>query len=380
MTKILFPVVVPLALFAGFLRLAPVAAWVAREAGGGARERIAAVQKACRAEFPLRRFFIDLNGLYVRCAGRRLCNNVMRMEDGMLVRAKVGAILDLDRCAAGVSDIAAEFASRGTRVIYAQLPGKPDGGGDRLAAATDALLAGLASSGVETLDLRGRYAGSSGLLARYFFRTDHHWNMDAVFDAAGVLAAMLGNGSAFQPGGWARRTLPVPFLGSQGKRTGRWFAGTDELSYYEPLSKGAYRIELVGGDGRPVVHEGGFEVLLDPEVLVAGSDVHEGNAYKIYRGIGGVSPCVRYRHVGAGGGKRLALIGDSFVRPLGALLSAAFEDVLVVDPRYPCGGVSVRRRVREFAPDVLIVGYNPFALVRPKGVYAPYAFFEFPEE
>ena len=368
------------ALIAGFVRLAPVAVRAACSATGGARERIAAVQKACRAEFPGRYFFVDLNGLYARCTGRRLCNNVRRLDGGMLVRAKVGETLDPARCAAGVADIAGEHAARGARVVYVQLPGKPDGGAERLRAAADALLATLASSGVETLDLRGRYAGSPELLERYFFRTDHHWNMDAVLDAAGVLAAALGDARALRPGGWVKRELPSTFLGSQGKRTGQWFAGVDSLSYYEPVRTGDYCIELAGGDGRTESHAGGFDVVLDPGILSSRLDVHEENAYKVYRGIGGIWPCVRYRHADADNEMRLAVIGDSFVRPLGALLSAAFVDVLVVDPRYPCGGVSVRRRVREFAPDVLIVAYNPYALVLPKGMYATYALFEFPEE
>ena len=120
------------ALLAGFVRLAPVAVRAACSATGGVRERIAAVQKACRAEFPGRYFFVDLNGLYARCTGRRLCNNVRRLDGGMLVRAKVGETLDPARCAAGVADIAGEHAARGARVVYVQLPGKPDGGAERL--------------------------------------------------------------------------------------------------------------------------------------------------------------------------------------------------------------------------------------------------------
>lgn len=368
-----------LALATGAANLLPVAVRAARQSGGGVRERIAAVQKACRTEFPKRYFFVDLNGLYARCAGRRRCNNVRQLEGGMLVRAKTGDTLDPARCAAGLVELAAEHAARGARVLYAQLPGKPDIGSEKLATAADVFLSRLLDGRIEVLDLRKRYAGTPDLLARWFFRTDHHWNIDAVLDAAGVLAATLGDARDFAPEKWTKRTLPYAFLGSQGKRTGQWFAGTDDLWYYEPVCGGHYRIDLVGGDGAVDVRQGGFDVLLDDEVLKTRPDVHEGNAYKIYRGIGGITPHVRYRHGEAANKMRLAVVGDSFVRPLGALLSAAFADVLVVDPRYPCGGVSVRRRLRDFAPDVLVVAYNPFAFVRPKGLYAQYAFFEFPE-
>ncbi len=368
-----------LVLATGAAKLLPVAMRAARESRGGARERIAAVQKACRAEFPERYFFVDLNGLYARCAGRRRCNSVRLIDGGMLVRAKTGETLDPERCADGLAELAAEHAARGARVLYAQLPGKPDTGSEKLSAAANVFLSRLQDGKIEVLDLRKRYAGTPELLERWFFRTDHHWNIDAVLDAACVLAARLGDARDLAPEGWSKRTLPYAFLGSQGKRTGQWFAGTDALSYYEPVCGGHYRIDLVGGDGAVDSRQGGFDVLLDDEVLKTVPDVHEGNAYKIYRGIGGITPHVRYRHGEATNKMRLAVVGDSFVRPLGALLSAAFADVLVVDPRYPCGGVSVRRRLRDFAPDVLVVAYNPFAFVRPKGLYAQYAFFEFPE-
>ncbi len=379
--KRVISILVVLVLVAGSACLLPVATRAARDAGGGAKERVAAIQKACRAEFPNRNFFVDLNGFYARCSGRRLCNGVRRLDGGMLVRARVGEPLDPARCAAGISKLAVDHELRGVRVLYVQLPGKPDVGGERLGATVDAFLEYLKAVGVETLDLRDRYAGTHDKLTRWFFRTDHHWNIDAAFDATRVLATRLGDPRDLAPEGWTERTLPYAFLGSQGKRTGRWFAGVDKLSYLEPVVGGQCRIELTGGDGKTEVREGGFDVFLDQEVLGEVPDIHAGNAYKVYRGIGGITPCVRYWRREASNKLRVAVVGDSFVRPMGALLSAAFEDVMAVDPRYPCGDASVSRLLRDFEPDVLVVALNPFAFVRPKGgLYTQYAFFEFPEK
>jgi hypothetical protein len=53
------------------------------------------------------------------------------------------------------------------------------------------------------------------------------------------------------------------------------------------------------------------------------------------------------------------------------------EDLLVIDPRYPCGTSSVREKIMSYRPDVVMLCINPFALVRNKGAYPQYAFTEF---
>lgn len=367
-----------LILAVGFACLSPVAVRTLRGSSGGVRTRIDAITKKCRAEFPARYFFVDLNGLYARCTGRRLCNRVFRRDDGMLVRAKSGTPLDPGRCSAGIASLSDDLAKNGTEFIFVQLPGKPDRGGELLTACVDTILSALSAANVKTVDLRDRYSGTDASLERYFFRTDHHWNMDAVIDAAELLSRRLGAENVFGRDRWERRVLRRWFLGSQGKRTGVCFGGVDDLAYYVPRHGGVYMIELTRQDGTVERASGGFEINMDLFFLESRGDVHEENAYKIYRGIGGITPCVRHRHPGAPVRKRVAVIGDSFVRPLEACLSAAVEDLLVVDPRYPCGTSSVKEKITAFRPDVVMLCINPFALVRNKGVYPQYAFCEFP--
>lgn len=337
------------------------------------------VRQTCRAEFPLKHAFVDLNGLWARATGRRLCNGVFRRPDGMLVRAKVAETLDVATCEAGLVSFARDLKDRDVRLVYVQLPGKPDRGGEKLMTLTDALLAGLATNGVETIDLRDRYAGTPERLRRYFFRTDHHWNLDAVKDAAEILAKSLGDAQgAYAADGWERLVLPDWFLGSQGKRTGVWFGGVDDLAYWRQRQADGYAIELTAADGSRTLSSGNFDVNFDGQFAHERGDVHLENAYKICRGIGGITPAVRHLHGAAPIRRRVALIGDSFVRPLEAYLAVAVSDVLAVDPRYPCGRTSVREKVLAFKPDVVMVCLNPFAFVKNKGAYPPYAFCEFP--
>ena len=341
---------------------------------------VGTVRKTCQTRFPLRTAFVDLNGLWARMTGRRLCNNVFRRPDGLLVRAKVGEPLDPVRCADGILALANDVQASGAAFTFVQLPGKPDRGGGHLTAVVDRLQRELATRGIATLDLRDRYAGTDERLGRYFFRTDHHWNMAAVLDAAGILADRMQTDGArfFAIEKWERRELKDWFLGSQGKRTGVFFGGLDDLVYYLPRGQGSYLLQFTSPDGTVRTAEGGFDVNIDALVETNCGDVHQENAYKIYRGIGGVWPCVRHRHADAPIRKRVALIGDSFVRPLEACLSAALSDLLVIDPRYPCGGTSVREKLGRFNPDEVFVCINPFALIKNKGLYPQYAFCEFP--
>ena len=71
---------------------------------------------------------------------------------------------------------------------------------------------------------------------------------------------------------------------------------------------------------------------------------------------------VRHENGGAPVKRRLMVIGDSFVRPLQAMLSTVFSDILVLDQRRFAEGESVVKFVEDFKPDVVMQMNNPSAL------------------
>lgn len=310
--------------------------------------------------FPLKKLFVELNGACCRMGGRRLCNGAVKVGNGMLVRPND---IRLNGQAAAAVAFAGWLRKRGIEYVYVQLPCKMDLGGKMCPAcfthtsyqAADGLLAELSNGGVEMIDLRPELASDSERVRRFFYRTDHHWNNDAVFFAFRRVASRLGY--EVNDADWTRSTVADCFLGSTGRRTGRWFCGKDDMILYYPKFKTQMSLDI------PSAH-----------LHVVGSfqQTNMRNASKIHPGevnerayseayVGEIAPIAFHRNETAPVRRRVLVIGDSFVRPLEAFLSTAVTDLCVVDPRRYRKG-TIADCVRSFKPDIVLQMQNPSTL------------------
>ena len=312
------------------------------------------------AAFPAKRAFVELNGACCRLAGRRLCNGVAKAGDGLLVSGACATVNGQDRAVVGFANWLKES---GVEYVYVQTPGKMDLELELLPPcmeytayhAADGLLEALSGAGVETIDLRRELAADANRVGRCFYRTDHHWNNDAVFLAFKRIAARLG--CEVDDGDWARSVVEDCFLGSKGRRTGRSFCGLDDMILYRPKFKTRMSLDIPSAN-----------------VHVSGSflETNMRNASKIRRGkanvraysqayVGEIAPVALHRNEAAPVRRRVLVIGDSFVRPLEAFLSTAVTDLCVVDPRRYRKG-TIADCVRSFQPDIVLQVQNPAAL------------------
>lgn len=310
--------------------------------------------------FPLKKSFVELNGACCRMGGRRLCNGVAKVGDGMLVS---GARVVLN----GQGRAAVRFANwlreSDIEYVYVQTPGKMDLKLELLPPcmaytsylAADRLLEALSGADVETIDLRQELAADANQVAQYFYRTDHHWNNDAVFLAFKRIAARLG--CEVDDGDWMRSIVKDCFLGSKGRRTGKLFCGLDDMILYRPKFKTRMTLDIPSAN-----------------VHVSGSflETNMRNAAKIRRGkangraysqayVGEIAPIALHCNETAPVRRRVLMIGDSFVRPLEAFLSTTVTDLCVVDPRRHRNG-TIADCVRSFKPDIVFQVQNPSAL------------------
>lgn len=311
-------------------------------------------------DFPAKKRYVELNGACCRLVGRRLCNGVVKTDDGMLVKSCAPRLLGQDVAAARFADW---LRAQGVEYVYVQFPAKMD---LRLEMrrpcmvhsayrTVDVLLKGMAQGGVETMDLREELAADPDLVRRFFYRTDHHWNNDAVFRAFTRIAARLGH--EVKESDWTRTVVPQCFLGSEGRRTGRLFSGLDDMILYRPgfatemsLDIPSARIHLVGDFERTNMRNAS-------RIRSGKTDVQAySQAY-----VGEISPIVRHHNEAAPVRRRVLVIGDSFVRPLEAFLSTTVTDLLVVDPRRYRNG-TIADCVRTFKPDIVLQTQNPSVL------------------
>ena len=363
---------------------------------GGFREGVSTVSADCRGNIPLRTWFVDVNGLFARIMGRRICNKRHLLNNGMLGMLRDRSDAYIPRSVDGVCALRDAVGSMSAKFIYVQLPGKPDMEGrlvpfglrHNLTELAAKLIDGLRAKGVDTLDLGPKYSLTPELVERHFFRTDHHWKFETAFSAADDVArrvcAIAGvtcpEGSAWplDVSNWERHAMRDCFLGSAGKRTGRFFGGVDDVVYLLPRFAGQYENTMFDAAGRAETAAGGFEINLDPSFMGRETDLHKSNGYMMYRGVGDIHPCMIQRRRDAPIRLRVAVMGDSYVRPFASFLSTVFTEVLSVDPRYPCGGVMPLRRVLGFWPDVVLLCLNPGVFSGRPAEGERLTFFEYP--
>lgn len=321
---------------------------------------------ACASVFPAKSAFVELNGAYSRILGRHLCNGTYRTDNGLMLTGLN------HRSVTSQADAAIRFADwlkgQGAKFLYVQAPAKADREGALHPptlrhsgnAMSDDFIARLDQAGVETLDLRETLALTPDDVARQFYRTDHHWNNDAVFAAFGRvadrLAALTGSDPAAIRGltsvdSWKRDVWAGCLWGSRGRRTGRLFSGVDDLIVYTPEFETRMSLEV---PSKGIRRSGSFrQTNMWRAKDIRKSDQIKRDAYS-YLYVGGLYPMVRHRNPQAPVRAKVMIIGDSFARPLEAFLSTVVSDLTVVDPRRFAEGETVADHVLRWRPDVVL--------------------------
>jgi hypothetical protein len=297
--------------------------------------------------------FINLNGLIARLTGRRICNEVLLLKGNTLSYAKIEKNNNLGKYLEKTIELANFSKNLNIPFIYVAAPYKvstskdniPKGTADFANENMDIFLKGLSDANVDSLDLRPFLSSNSKQVNKYFYRTDHHWNPDGAFVALQNIMSKIEmlhfekNKGEFDKKFtnsklWKRHEKKEWFLGSHGKRVGKWFAGTDSLIYYTPrfLTKMSLAVPYHRQIRECDFYKGGFVDTNIRNIYIQNKDYFEHNAYCVY--IGGDYPIVHHRNVNAPNKMKVLVIKDSFVLPLQAFMSTEFSELDVIDPRH----------------------------------------------
>lgn len=312
--------------------------------------------------------FIDLNGLYVRMTGKRLHNGVIKLNNGML-----GVVENKEEdntrelrveWIEGVSSFAQEI---GIPFLYVQRPTKEDLKGELFPYGIDTegnnnynmVLKHLQNRNVDTLDLRPYISETKEQIEENFFKTDHHWNYEGAFYGTGILLERICeildeemDSSMLKEKNWERHILPGSFLGSSGRKVGKFFAGVDDLVWLTPVFDTSMSLAV------PKHHrltKGNFVETNIQEQYTKQLNYFKYNPYCLY--IGGDYPLSQHRNANARFKKKLLIIKDSFVLPVEAFLSTVFSEIDVLDPRY-YENCSINQYIFDTKPDIVIMIYS----------------------
>ena len=310
--------------------------------------------------------FVDLNGLYCAAAGRRVDNGVMKLKNGMLTEANT-PLCDVSGMAEGINKLEKYVKSRGADFLYVQLPYKLDLSSELLIDGTedhsnenaDALISKL-NEDIDVIDLRKYLSSSPEDVEQYFFRTDHHWNYYGAFVGFSHLLEELDRAeygidlSCGDMDNWESHTVKSWLLGSRGRRTGRFFGGLDDMTYFTPRFETEISCEI---PETGEYYEGDYcTANLRYDFIRGAKNPFEKNAYNLH--IGGDYALTRQKNENASCQRKVLLIKESFALPMQAYLSTVFSELDAVDPRYT-EGKKVKEYIDELKPELVILMLNP---------------------
>lgn len=313
---------------------------------------------------------VTLSGGFARWVlGRSRVNEVTHLPGGMLIKPEAydrpdGLVNALRRCSKAL-------AAENIRMMYVQLPCKdclsrkdvPAGAmGNCANRVRDDLLSSVKKL-MPVFDVRPVVVSDWQALNENFLMTDHHWTFDGAFkgfraivpEIMAVLNMTLPEPlMQLDPASWSHAELPrrqSRFLGSQGRRTGPWFSGYDELEYLLPRFFVELDVDLTDRYGKRVHLQGEFrQVLINHLAIAEPRTCYEDYGYDVYLGD---HARVVIRNTKAPIDRSLFVIKDSFAQPLVAWLSTVFSEVIVVDPRYDKRNVVAE--ILDDRPDLVLV-------------------------
>ena len=322
-------------------------------------------------QFKWKNTFIELNGAYARLLGQRVCNKIARLNNGMLARLETWNLdKELPEAAAKIAHTKAEVEKLGSRLIYINLPDKPDRHSELSPTGTqrttnqdsDLLLEMLAQRHIDTLDVRSAINERPEDLARYFYATDHHWNALGALKAAplivkkidGILGTPERDLGLLEETRWTLHTRNAWWLGSEGKRVGRYYGGLDTLLWYEPRFETSFSVAIPAKNN---LRKGAYaDTFLERKWIDQRHDFYQTSAYRVY--LGSDYPLVKCWNPQATSSKRLLIIKDSFANAIAGFLALCYREVDLIDLRAfkDCSALEYIRRTR---PDLVMIMLNP---------------------
>lgn len=217
---------------------------------------------------------------------------------------------------------------------------------------------------VDYVDLREEIYKDGLSHYELFFKTDHHWKPEAAFWAYGKIRRILSEKYRFdidaEYGDFSRyevKKYENYFLGTQGKRTGLLYAGTDDISLIYPKFETKFIFKV---PDRGIEKNGDFLHTMFDFKHVERRDYFGKDSYSVYAGAD--YPLNIITNQTTSSRKKIVLIKDSFFRPLSLFLAMDCEKIYIVDLRRYNDKFSLLTFIKAIKPDIVLVGYNPSLL------------------
>ena len=309
--------------------------------------------------------FVDVYGLAQRILFKNYLEDsndptrdVVKLKNGMLTFLQKKE--DMVTRANHIAELQKNISEEGIPFIYIQAPYKirdnaelPKGPIDYANENADVLLKTLNEQQVETMDLR-EYFKEMPIQEEYFI-TDHHWKIKTAFEAVNYISEILNNEYNFNTDNFYTdinhyhiTTQENAYLGSIGKRNGKFYGGLDDFEYIVPNFETQLSVNKSGD-----VKNGSFEDTIIVKDLL--SDDILLNKYACY--FGGDFPEIIIQNETSTSNKKILIIQDSYGLPFSSFLSLRVKELRTIDLRHFEG--KEIEYIKEYKPDIVLMIYNP---------------------
>lgn len=333
------------------------------------------IETGLTESFWLKEKYIDLYGLVERLLGRTYIRDVnpslVVVKDNHEQLQFLTFSADYTEEVEKIDKLNKIVQKSNTPLLYVQTPLKIIEGFTQLPSSvqdwstenTDKLLQALEDKGVDYLDLRQSIIEDGLNLEELFYKTDHHWTTHTAFWAMEQVVEKLENEYGMvldieknytDISNYKATEYPNSFLGSQGRRVGRFYTGVDDYTLLTPLFDTNYNVEIHKSDS-VTSYEGDFEETIIKTNLLDENESVYTNRYAAY--FGGDYPEVRIENRNKAAGHKVLIIKDSFALPFSAFLSTMFAETRLLDLRY-YDADKLESYIEEYNPDVVLFVYK----------------------
>lgn len=226
----------------------------------------------------------------------------------------------------------------------------------------DDYLKKISKVGIDNIDLRELIKKDGIEHYSMFFKTDHHWTPKAGLWAFEKIAKELNLNYGFDIDKklWNKENYNVQtyencFLGSQGKRTGIYYAGLDDFDIITPKFETDFEFNI---KSKNICRTGEFkETLLDLDYFencLKTQDYFNSFVYDTY--INGDHGFVNIKNKKNDSGKKILLIKDSFSCVVAPFLAQGCSNLDIVDLRQS-DSIDLKEYMDNNEPDIVIVMY-----------------------
>ena len=325
-------------------------------------------EKVFNEKILLKNNYIDLYGLTQNIIQKKyIQDGIDRTKDVIKTNENMLTFIqkkeDMLPKAKNIIDLNEKLKEYNIPLIYIQAPYKvrknedlPVGVVDYANENADELLERLQNDNVNTLDLREKFKDKN--IKSEYFITDHHWKIKTAFEATNYITEMLNEKNKFNIDSFYTDINNYEivmkeklFLGSIGKRVGKYYNGTDDFEYIIPKFETNLKVTKNG-----IEKEGKFKDTIIEKELIENDDIQT-NRYACY--FGGDYSEVRIENENILSDKKVLVIQDSYGLPLSAFLSLRVKELRTIDLRHFEG--KEIDYIKEYNPDIVLMMYNPSA-------------------